>query len=264
MISVTSLSGTQSTITFTLQAQRTTILDTTNPAYPRNVTLGTQGLQFIKGTNAVGIALEDLWLLVIQYLPQLTWPPTITLQPSPQQTTYGGTANFTIAANSEAAANYQWQSSPDQTTWTNVINTGGVYAGATKPQLNILNSAGLSSTYYQCVVTNISGTTTSSDALLTTTANITVQPSNQSVTHPSPATFAMTAASELPLAYQWFALAPGQPSGSPITDSSIYTGTLTNTLVVNISTGLNGYLYYCAVTNAAGTVNTNKASLTVA
>jgi hypothetical protein len=96
--------------------------------------------------------------------------------------------------------------------------------------------------------------------------NITSQPVDVTVTHPAGTSFSVTAVSELPSqTYQW-QLNTG--SGfSNITNGGVYSGATTATLSLSSTTvsgpNMNGYIYRCVVTNAAGSTNSNSATLTV-
>jgi N-acetylneuraminic acid mutarotase len=90
-------------------------------------------------------------------------PPAITTQPADQSVTAGANAAFSVAATGPSLA-YQWQSSPNGTTWSDV-------AGATSATLTLTAVAITDSgKRLRAVVSNSDGSVTSSAALLTVNA----------------------------------------------------------------------------------------------
>jgi choice-of-anchor A domain-containing protein len=90
-------------------------------------------------------------------------PPTITTQPTGFTECIGGTQTVSVAASGTAPLSYQWQSSPDNSTWTNI---GGATAATHTP-----SSTGAGTTYYRCVVTNAGGSATSNSATVIVVAD---------------------------------------------------------------------------------------------
>ncbi|HVM59925.1 MAG TPA: immunoglobulin domain-containing protein [Verrucomicrobiae bacterium] len=91
-------------------------------------------------------------------------PPTISQQPQSTTNCSGAAATFSVTASGTAPLYYQWQ--------TNSVNlvSGGDYSGVTS---NVLTVSPVSSTdagSYRCIVTNASGSVTSSVATLTVSA----------------------------------------------------------------------------------------------
>jgi Ig-like domain-containing protein len=107
------------------------------------------------------------------------------------------------------------------------------------------------------VVSNSAGTVTSNAATLTVNPapvapSITTQPASQTVTAGQTATFSVTATGTAPLGYQW------QKNGAAISGatSSSYTTPAE-------TTSDNGAQFTVVVSNSAGTVTSNAATLTV-
>src|SRR5205807_519983 len=141
---------------------------------------------------------------------------------------------------------YQWQKNG-----ANI--TGATSASYTTP---VATTADSGSTF-AVVVSNSAGTATSSAATLTVNAaavapTITTQPASQTVTAGQMASFAVVARGTAPLNYQW------QKNGSAITGatSATYTTPLT-------TTGDNGTQFSVLVSNSAGSVTSNTATLRV-
>lgn len=50
-----------------------------------------------------------------------------------------------------------------------------------------------------------------------------------------------------PLAYQWYAVAPGASAWTPLSDNAVYSGTTSVTLIIANVSGLAGYQFYCQI-----------------
>jgi hypothetical protein len=91
------------------------------------------------------------------------------------------------------------------------------------------------------------------------------QPANSSVTAPAAASFTVVATGTTPT-YQWQLRTGGLGSYANVSNGGVYTNATTATLNISNSTGLNGNVYRCVVTNSGGTavVKSKGALLTVA
>ncbi len=169
--------------------------------------------------------------------------PTLTTAPVSQTVIAPGAATFSVAAAGTAPFTYQWF-------LNGVAITGATGATYTTGATSGSNSGGV----YTVAVTNVAGTVTSPGATLTVNVmpSITTQPASVTVTAPAPATFSVAAAGTTPFSYQW------SLNGVPITGATGATYTTPAT-----TAGLNGGVYTVAVTNAAGTVVSSGATLTV-
>jgi hypothetical protein len=174
--------------------------------------------------------------------------PAITTQPLPKSIVVGQTATFTVVATGNSLT-YQWKKGAG--------NAPGASTGAsyTTPPVVIGDNGAV----YTVVVTNPVGNITSADAILTVGAATAPaiaapgQPVNQSIVVGQTATFTVTASGSTPLTYLWKKGAGTAPGTS---NAASYT---TPAAVI----GDNGAVYSCVVTNAAGTVTSNNAVLTV-
>ena len=90
-------------------------------------------------------------------------PPVITSQPANQAVAAGTDATFSIAAAGASLA-YQWQASPDGTTWTHV--SGATTATLTQRATTVADNG----KRFRAVVSNSAGSATSSAATLIVTA----------------------------------------------------------------------------------------------
>jgi len=172
--------------------------------------------------------------------------PVIMTHPSNQTVAPGQSATFSAAATGSDPLTYQWQ------------KDGTAIAGATlhaytTPPVTPTDSG----TKFQVLISNSAGSVTSNPATLTVDAasaapSITQQPANQAVTAGATATFTVVAASAAPLAYQW------QKSGTAITGATSASYTTPATALTD-----NGAQFSVVVSNSAGSLTSNAATLTV-
>lgn len=138
--------------------------------------------------------------------------PIITTQPTSATICAGTTNTFSVTA-SGTSINYQWRSSPDGTTWTNI---GGANAST--------YTTGVAD-FYDVVVSNACPTPATSNTVsltVDTPPSISAQPSNVTVCATQPASFTV-GASGTGLTYQW------QKAGVNITGANAATYTIPST-----------------------------------
>ena len=172
--------------------------------------------------------------------------PSITTQPANQTVTVGQTATFTVVAAGTAPLSYQWQKN-------GTAISGATAASYTTPATISSDNAA----QFVVVVSNSAGSVTSNAATLTVTAgavapSITTQPANQTVTAGQMATFTVVATGTAPLSYQW------QKNSTPISGATSASYTTPATI-----SGDNGAQFVVVVSNVAGNVTSNAATLTV-
>ena len=172
--------------------------------------------------------------------------PRIVVPPASQTVTSGQTASFSVTATGAAPLSYQWN------------KNGAAISGATSatyttpPTTSSDNGA-----QFAVVVSNSAGSVTSNAATLTVNAgaaapSITTQPANQTVTVGQTATFAVVATGTAPLSYQW------QKNSSAISGATSASYTTPAT-----TSSDNGAQFVVVVSNVAGNVTSNAATLTV-
>src|SRR2546421_62388 len=172
--------------------------------------------------------------------------PSITTQPASQTVTVGQTATFTVVATGTAPLSYQWRKS------------GTAISGATAPTYTTpATTSADSGSQFTVVVSNTAGSVTSNAATLTVNASatapsITTQPASQTLTVGQTATFTVVATGTAPLSYQW------QKNGTAITGATSATCTTPATTSAD-----NGAQFVVVVSNVAGNVTSNAATLTV-
>ncbi|WP_243324334.1 SUMF1/EgtB/PvdO family nonheme iron enzyme [Geothrix sp. SG200] len=183
--------------------------------------------------------------------------PLITTQPASQTVNAGSAATFTAAASGTPAPTFTWQRSNDGgTSWTAIPGaTSATYTTAATVKAD--NAA-----QFRAVATNnVSPDATSTAATLTVRwLAITTQPANASVTAGATATFTVVPDASPVATYQW------QSSTNGTTWANVSSGTgATSASYTTAATSLSdtGTQYRCALTNAAGTLNSSGATLTV-
>jgi Immunoglobulin domain len=178
--------------------------------------------------------------------PVVTTPtaPTVTTHPANQSVTAGQTATFSLVATGTAPLTYQWS------------KNGTAIAGATSSSYitpaTVMADSGAT---FKATVTNSVGTVTSNAGTLTVNpapATITTQPSSATVTLGQTATFNVVATGTAPLTYQW------SKNGTAISGATATSYTTPATVA-----GDNGTTFTVSVTNAARTVTSSAATLTV-
>jgi len=153
---------------------------------------------------------------------------------------------------------YQWQ-----VNGTNLVNgsikNGPTISGATTASLTIKNAQTNNSGNYTVVVTNIAGTVTSSNAVLTVASSpvIVMQPSNQAMAVGATATFTVTAVGTAPLSYQW------RVNGMNLVNGGYIGGATTNVLTISNAQTTNSGSYTVIVANSVGSVTSSNALLMV-
>jgi hypothetical protein len=122
------------------------------------------GIHFrVVATNSFGSTISNTVTLTVNSRPYFT------TQPISETVTVGSTATFTgvsTATGSGGSITYQWQSSTDGITWTNVASGLGFTASTYTTPATIIGQSG---TMFRVVATNAIGTTTSNTNILTVT-----------------------------------------------------------------------------------------------
>ena len=195
---------------------------------------------------AIGIVSAGCGGYVSATNPGAPLAPSITIEPVSQTVTTGQTATFTVVAAGTAPLSYQWRKS------------GTAISGATASTYTTpATTSADNGSQFTVTVSNTAGSMTSNAATLTVNASatapsITTQPANQTVTVGQTATFAVVATGTAPLSYQW------QKSGTAIT------GAISATYTTPATTSSdNGAQFVVVVSNVAGNVTSNAATLTV-
>src|ERR1039458_9912386 len=231
---VTASSGT--TMSYQWSKNSATIAGATLSSYTiATVQTTDAGTYSVKVTNAKGSVTSSAATLTVLAA------PTIPTQPVSQVGTQGLSASFSVAILGGLPLSYQWQLS------------GTSLAGATNAALALTNIQTTDAGSYTVAVTNAWGAVTSAVATLTVLVppGITTPPQSQAVVAGQSPTFSVSASGTAPFSYQWLfngTASPGATS-SALTLSNVQSNKAGNYLVV--------------VTNAAGSVTSGVATLTV-
>ena len=173
-------------------------------------------------------------------------PPTITVQPQPQAVIAPAPATFSVTATGTAPLSYQWKKN-------GVDIPGAASSSYTTPATTL----GDSGSTFTVAVSSPYGNVTSGAAVLTVTSapvapTISVHPASQTVLAPATASFSVTASGTAPLTYQW------KKGGFPISGATASSYTTPATSFAD-----HGAQFTVTVSNSAGNVTSNPATLTV-
>ena len=240
-----SVTATGTSLSYQWKKNGTDINGATSSSYTTAATsIADSGAEFIVVvSNSAGSATSNSAILTVN---AAAVSPSITTQPVSQTVTAGQTASFSVSASGTAPLTYQWR------------KNGSNISGATSSTYTTPATAvGDSGAVFSVVVSNAVGSATSSNATLTVNAapvspSITTQPASQTVTAGQTATFSVTASGTAPLTYQW------KKNGSNISGATSSTYTTSATAV-----GDNGSVFIVVISNAASTVTSTDATLTV-
>ena len=178
-------------------------------------------------------------------------PPAITNQPASRTNNQGTTATF-IVKHSGSPSVYQWRKGG-----TNLADGGNIF-GATTSTLTLSNVTTLDVAGYDVTIANFASNVTSAVAQLTVMVPpaITNQPASRTNNAGTAATFTV-GASGSPSVYRWRKGGVNLADGSGIAGAGTPTLTLTNVAAAAAAN------YDVLVTNAAGSVTSIVAALTV-
>jgi len=188
--------------------------------------------------------------------------PVITAHPANKTVDAGQYVSFSVAATGFPEPTYQWRISTDGLTWTTNIPDA---TGADKATLTFASvPASLNGARFQCYASNAQGGIYSYVVTLTVnTAAPTIGFHPASITHNegSTATFYVTLLSGIPAPSFAWQVSTDNSTWQFVTDnSSANSRTLT---LNNVSWYMNKWRYRCIITNAAGSVTSYEARLTV-
>lgn len=175
-------------------------------------------------------------------------PPSITLEPADQAVLDGATATFSIQTVGGMPMFYQWQLNGAN------LTDGADFAGTAGTDLTVSNVSLADLGTYTVVVTNIAGSTISSNALLSIVDSapvIVTPPTDQTVIAGHTVTFTVAAIGTKPFYYQW-----------TYAGTNINGGTSATLVLPNVQLTDAG-LYSVTVSNSIGAAPTVSATLNV-
>lgn len=195
-------------------------------------------------TVVVGPSQVDITLPNCLVIGSASVAPQVVQPPADAQSDAGGSAYFSVVTSGTRPMSYQWQ--------RNGVNI----VGATYEWLAIYNLGAADAGSYTVTVSNAAGTVTSAAATLTVGATvapvITLAPAAASVAEGGTAGFSVVASGSGPLAYQWLR-----------NDVAIAGATTASYTTPAVTQADNGARFAVRVSNAAGTVTSSAATLTV-
>jgi hypothetical protein len=179
--------------------------------------------------------------------------PAITTAPATASVAAGKTATFTVTASGTAPFGYFWLKNG-----TPLANAGNV-SGANTATLSLASVAAADAANYSVIVSNSVGTATSAAAALTVILPpaITSPPAAQTQPVGTSATFSVTATGSAPLNYRWLKNSVG------VTNGTKFSGAAANVLTIATVATADAANYSVVITNAAGSVTSSVAPLTV-
>jgi len=244
---LTGASGGNSASTLTTTAASREISASAGVAYATFTGTLTNGtLAFISTENA-----GQLFTCVNGFQLELNPPPIISSQPVSQTNIAGGTVSFNVTAMGSPTMSYQW------------IFNGASISGATNASLTLNNVVSTNAGNYEVVITNSTGSITSSVATLTVYVPpmIISQPQNQTLAIGQPATFSVVAKGSATLGYQW------QTNGGSgyvnVGNGGVFSGVNSNVLTLASPTMYDTLSYQVIVNNNFGSVTSTPAFLTL-
>ena len=195
----------------------------------------------VRVSNSAGNVTSNNATLTVN---QQWWRPRSPASLNDQTVTEGQTANFSVTATGTGPLSYQWR------------KDGSNISGATSASYSISSTNLSDAGDYSVRVSNSAGNVTSNNATLTVNPlvvapQITSQPNDQTVTEGQTANFSVTATGTGPLSYQW------RKDGSNISGATSASYSISST---NLSDAGD---YSVRVSNSAGNVTSNNATLTV-
>ncbi len=184
---------------------------------------------------------------------------TLTVKTAPtitglvdQGTRVGSSIDFTTVIGGSLPQTYQWQTSPNGSTWSNV-------SGATGSLYSFTMSLGLDGSYYRLIASNDAPvgtgfTTTSNVVRAFVNLHITTQPDSVTVSDGATASFTCVAVGNTLISYQWQHF---QGSWQDIA------GETSQTYSVTALAAMNGRQIRCVVSNQSGSIISEVVALTV-
>lgn len=221
------------------------LLGATSSSLNWTAALADNGAQFrVVVSNAAGSVTSAAAALAVSAAPVA---PTIATQPSSITVTAPAPATFTVIAAGTPPLSYQWQRGG--------VDIAGANAASHTTPATVLGDSG---SVFSVIVSNASGSVTSSPAMLAVLANavaptITTQPMAQSVEQGQQASFSVVAAGTAPFSYQW------QRNSTNIAGANA----ASYTTPVLTRAADNGALYRVIVTNSVASVTSSAVAVSV-
>lgn len=200
----------------------------------------------------------------------LTSPsPTFTTHPASKSEVAGTNVTFTAAATGSPAPTIQWQRKPvGAADWTDLVDNAS-YTGTSTGTLTVLNAVvAISGDQFRAVASNgnlpnaISDAATLTVTLTSIAPAFTTQPFAANILVGENAYFTVAASGSPTATYQWQRKIVGTVTWTNLTESAVYTGTTTASLVVHTSSlGMSGDQFRAIASNGVAPDATSTAVL---
>lgn len=180
--------------------------------------------------------------------------PAITSQPTNKAVPPGNTVTFQVGAAGIPTLSYRWNKNGSD------IFDGGNVSGSGSPTLTLSGVSFGDAGSYAVTVQNGIGSTTSSTAAVLTVNDpaITAQPQGVTANYGTTATFSVSAVGLTTRTYQW-----AKVGGSNLSDGGNISGSHTSSLTLTGVSYLDAGSYTVTVTDNAGSIDSDQASLSV-
>ncbi|MGZ5505071.1 MAG: beta strand repeat-containing protein [Limisphaerales bacterium] len=180
--------------------------------------------------------------------------PSINSQPNNKAVPPGTSVTFQVGAAGVAPLSYRWNKDGAN------LSDGGNISGATSATLSVSSVSFADQGSYTVFVQNGLGTTTQSAVAVLTVNDpaITSQPQSVTNNYGTTATFSVTAVGLTTRSYQW-----KKVGGSSLSDGGNISGSHTSSLTLTGVSYLDAGSYMVTVTDNAGPIDSDPASLTV-
>jgi hypothetical protein len=178
--------------------------------------------------------------------------PTISTQPASQTVIAGASASFSVAADGKPTPTFQWESSPDGSTWA-------ALSGASNASYSFTAQQADNGRYFRAKASNTAGSATSNSAMLTVQwpPVFTTQPSAQTLTVGGSASFTVVASGNPAPTYAWERSSDGGATWGAVSGATSATYTFTPVLTDS------GARFRAKASNVVATVTSNPVTLTV-
>ncbi|MGZ2370277.1 immunoglobulin domain-containing protein, partial [Ancylomarina sp. YFZ004] len=182
----------------------------------------------------------------------------ITLQPIAQNPCEDNTSViFKVTGTAELTPSYQWFNN------NVLVNNGVDFTGAETKDLTVSNLLAYDDDLFHCKVSGeFCDPIESEKVSLTVKRNVTISthPADRTVDENASAVFTVVATGDEPLTYQWF---EDDGTGFVSMGNSPASAETSSLTIASASLSMNGYRYYCKVTNSCNFKDSNPATLRI-
>lgn len=179
--------------------------------------------------------------------------PTFTQNPASGSVNEGATINLSATVSGAPTVTYQWFRNGQP------LTNGGNVSGADAASLSISDVRPEDAGSYVLIAANDAGSraTAAADITVVLKPAVLTQPASQSVFSGANVQLSISVTGNAPFTYRW------RKNGVPLMEQAPYSGTGTSTLSIDAATTAEAALYSVEVANAAGTMESHAAALTV-